>query len=439
MNIKNITINLLMETTINTSSSTESSNTSEIDWNNSSLSISNTSSSSEENDGYLLLFPLMKYLISGRKRHRVEHYLHIVDNWTDLEFKEHLRVERITAIRLIGNIHFKNDIIFVFKPDFTIFEIYHSLHILDELHESGFIPSHSFGVKPIEAKLSLLIFLWHLANTEPLRTISDRFDVSFSSVFRIIRRVTAWILTKLDDIIKWPEGQHVAYVCHQFYAKRGIPNVMGAIDCTHIKIEKPNENTRDYCNRKKYFSVNLQAVVDTNMKFTNIYCGQPGSLHDARVLRKSVLYNSANECREVIFPEGKFIIGDSAYPSLQWLVPPFRDNDHLIPLQIEFNFIHSSTRMVVERAFGYLKGRFRRIKFFSEYRDMPFITNTIVAACILHNLCLNCNDDNFNFDNEEMEELNDNININDDPNENINCGLQIDRRMQLFREIFDQE
>lgn len=110
MNIKNITINLLMETTIITSSSTESSNTSEIDWNNSSLSISNTSSSSEENDGYLLLFPLMKYLISGRKRHRVEHYLHIVDNWTDLEFKEHLRVERITAIRLIGNIHFKNDI-----------------------------------------------------------------------------------------------------------------------------------------------------------------------------------------------------------------------------------------------------------------------------------------------------------------------------------------
>ncbi|XP_011144149.2 uncharacterized protein LOC105185963 [Harpegnathos saltator] len=180
-----IVVNLVLESMINTSTNTEDSSNSEIDWNNSSLSIDDTSFSSEENDGYLLLFPLMKYLISGCKRHRVEDYLHVVDSWTDLEFKEHLRIKRNLAIRLI-----------------------------DELHESGFIPSHSFGVRPIEVKLSFLIFLWHLANTEPLRTISDRFDVSISSVFRVIRRVTAWILIKLDDVIKWPEGQHVAYVYH---------------------------------------------------------------------------------------------------------------------------------------------------------------------------------------------------------------------------------
>jgi len=30
-----------------------------------------------------------------------------------------------------------------------------------------------------------------------------------------------------------------------------------------------------------------------------------------------------------------------------------------------------------------LKGRFRRIKFFTEYREMSFITNTVIAACIL--------------------------------------------------------
>ncbi|XP_036146229.1 uncharacterized protein LOC118646750 isoform X3 [Monomorium pharaonis] len=354
-----IAVNFLMENVLNTSTSTESSDISEISW-NSSFSV-NTSLNSEENDSCILLLPLLKYLINGRKKHRVEHYLHVVDSWTDLEFKEHLRVERTTAIQLI---------------------VYNFLYVLDELRESNFIPSHSFGTKPIEAKLSFLIFLWHMANTEPLRTISDRFDVSISSVFRVIRRVTAWILTKLDNVIKWPQEQHIEYVCHQFYTKRG-------------------------------------------------------SLHDARVLRKSVLYNSANEHREVIFPNEKFIIGDSAYPSLQWLVPPFRDNGYLTPHQTEFNFIHSSTRMVVEKAFGYLKGRFRRIKFFSEYREMSFITNTVVAACILHNLCLNCNDDNFNDDNVEIEEPNDNI--NNDTNEDVNCELQVDRRMQVFREIFGQE
>lgn len=107
MNIKEkIVISLLIENTLNsTSTSTENSSTSETDWNN-SLSISDdTSSSSEEDD--LLLFPLIKYLISGLKRHRIENYLHIVDSWTDLEFKEHLRIERITAIRLIGNTYYK--------------------------------------------------------------------------------------------------------------------------------------------------------------------------------------------------------------------------------------------------------------------------------------------------------------------------------------------
>lgn len=92
--------------------------------------------------------------------------------------------------------------------------------------------------------------------------------------------------------------------------------------------------------------------------------------------------------------------------------------------------------MVVEKAFGYLKGRFRRIKFFSEYRDMPFISNTIVAACILHNICLDYNDDNFNY---YSEEANDDIDINNKRDENINYRFQVDRRMQLLNEIFGHE
>lgn len=132
--------------------------------------------------------------------------------------------------------------------------------------------------------------------------------------------------------------------------------------------EKPTVNTNDYCNRKKYFSINLQAVVDSQMQFINVYCDEPGSLHDARVLRRSPLYNVANENKEMLFPQNTFIIGDSAYPSLSWLVPPFRNNGHLTPQQTEFNYMLSSTRMIVEKTFGLLKGRFRRIKSFNEYK-----------------------------------------------------------------------
>lgn len=274
-----------------------------------------------------------------------------------------------------------------------------------------------------------------MANTEPLRTMADRFDISTSSVFRVLRRVIAWLLTKLDTMIRWPQEHDVMRICEEFYKKQRISNVLGAIDSSHIRIEKPTLNAQDYCNRKKFFSINLQAVVDANMRFLNIYCGEPGSLHDARILRRSPLYETANANTRMLFPNKTFLLGDSAYPSLSWLVPPFRDNGHLTNRQKEFNFIHSSTRMPVERAFGYVKGRFRRIKFFNEYREMRFITDTVVVACILHNYCINENDIyNFAEYNEDdcanFVDANENLEID---NERI---IRLDRRMQLFHELF---
>lgn len=143
------------------------------------------------------------------------------------------------------------------------------------------------------------------------------------------------------------------------------------------------------------------------MKFTNIYCGKPGSLHDARVLRRSLLYDTTQNDMENIFPNGTCIIGDSAYPSLPWLVPPFRDNGHLTAQQSEFNFLHSSTRIVVERAFGYLKERFRRLKFL-ELLDIEFIPKLITAVCIMHNIVIKANEENEFFDNDINDFLEDN-------------------------------
>lgn len=60
-----------------------------------------------------------------------------------------------------------------------------------------------------------------MANTEPLRTIADRFDVSISSVFRVIRRVAAWLLTKLNDVIKWPQGQNnITAISNDFFRSK---------------------------------------------------------------------------------------------------------------------------------------------------------------------------------------------------------------------------
>lgn len=244
----------------------------------------------------------------------------------------------------------------------------------------------------MEPKLCFYIFLSFISNVEPLTPIATRFDISISSTFRVIRRVTAWLLTKLNEAIQWPQSDsEITATCDTFLRKFGIANALGVIDCTHIKIEKP-KNSMKYCNTKGYYSVILQVTVNADLQLTNVFCGEPGSSNCSRVFKKSPVYNTATQDRNALFPHNTFIIGHSGYPSLPWLVPPFRENKRLSTEQRDFNIIHSNTRKLSDKTFIMLKKRFKRIKYFTVYRNIAFITDTIVAACILHNYCICEND-----------------------------------------------
>lgn len=121
-----------------------------------------------------------------------------------------------------------------------------------------------------------------------------------------------------------------------------------------------------------------------------------------------------------------FIVGDSAYPGLSWLVSPFKDNGHLTQQQKKFNHLHSKTRITVEHAFGILKTRFRRLRFFLEHENINTMVNLIVAGCVLHNICIDSNDEIV----PEAEELQDPHIVEHNQNENAQ-----NRREKLFREL----
>ena len=69
----------------------------------------------------------------------------------------------------------------------------------------------------------------------------------------------------------------------EFEAKYGMPLAFGAIDGTHIPLEKPIENSSDYFCYKHYFSLNILATCDYHGPFMDVDCRWPGSLHDAKV------------------------------------------------------------------------------------------------------------------------------------------------------------
>lgn len=171
--------------------------------------------------------------------------------------------------------------------------------------------------------------------------------------------------------------------------KKGFPMVLGAIDGSHIEIKPPKENGICYVNRKGRPSIILQGVCNHQCIFIDCFAGFPGSVHDARVFQKSGM---AEICRQnKNFPNDSHLIGDSAYPLGRHILVPFKDNGHLTRKQINYNIAHAATRVVIERAFGILKGRWRRLKYL-ELHNTDNLPSTIVAACVLHNFCILKND-----------------------------------------------
>ena len=82
--------------------------------------------------------------------------------------------------------------------------------------------------------------------------------------------------------ITWPWGPQLVKVTQGF--ERGetglgnhkLPNVIGAMDGSHIPIHAPSKNGAHYVNRKSFHSINLLGIVDYKEHFTYIHVGEAG-------------------------------------------------------------------------------------------------------------------------------------------------------------------
>ena len=142
----------------------------------------------------------------------------------------------------------------------------------------------------------------------------------------------------------------------------------------------------------------------------DIYIGWPGRVHDARVFANSGVFTKGQN--GTLFPDWKkalcgvdvpvVILGDPAYPLLTWLMKAFQDNGNLTPQQKKFNYRLSHARVVVEHAYGRLKGRWRCLLKRLDV-DIANANNVIAACCVLHNICETHGD---HFDDDWMEGVN---------------------------------
>jgi hypothetical protein len=177
----------------------------------------------------------------------------------------------------------------------------------------------------------------------------------------------------------------------------GLPQIIGALDGTHVPIKRPPQSGDNYFHRKGWPSLNVSAVCDARGMFIDVFIGWTGRVHDSTVLRDSDLFAgimtgtlgqamdaASTQLSGLRIP--MHLIRDSAYSCIKHFLPAIKPSLANTPSKVTFNAKHAGTRHPIERAFGRMKARSRKLLTGVEVH-IDRAPNLIAACFLLHNIC----------------------------------------------------
>ncbi|CAK1598814.1 unnamed protein product [Parnassius mnemosyne] len=148
--------------------------------------------------------------------------------------------------------------------------------------------------------------------------------VAQTTVSKYLAQVTGAIVRILmPKWISFPEVERARKnVATGFLAKHGLPDILGAIDCTHVDIFPPPFPTGvQYKNRKGRTTINVQLVVDVECRIININAQYPGRVHDQFIFNNSKVKLEMKRLYESRIGQ-YYLLGDSGYALEPWLMTP---------------------------------------------------------------------------------------------------------------------
>ena len=185
---------------------------------------------------------------------------------------------------------------------------------------------HCIGL-PTPPQLQLLITLRYYATGSFQMVGGDLVGVSQPTVSRIVSRVSIALAKLAQLYIRMPATtSELAETKDKFYRLmpdrnplyKPFPNVIGCVDGCHIPVLAAGVLDREnYRNRKGRISLNVQAVSNADLIFTDVVCRWPGSVHDARIFQNSSLC-ARLEAKEIT----GWLLGDSAYSLKPYMMTP---------------------------------------------------------------------------------------------------------------------
>lgn len=289
-----------------------------------------------------------------------------------------------------------------FKKNFRITKATFLL-ILAEIKED--LQRETTAEVPVSPEIRLAVCLYRLARGDYLHTVAELTGLGTSTVCVIVKEVSGSIINRLWQKFvtkNFPNNlDNLKEIMALFEENWQYPCCIGAVDGCHLPMKCPKggqESAKEYHNFKNFYSIVLMAMVDARQRFMWASSGFPGNSHDAIIFQSTKLYAEITEHNLIpqvakkqdgvdVYP---MIIGDSAFPFQTWLLKPYT-SAVLTQQQRYFNYRLSRARMVVEGAFGQLKGRWRVLMRKNECEEDTLRTMSL-ACVVLHNICIDMDD-----------------------------------------------
>lgn len=262
------------------------------------------------------------------------------------------------------------------------------------------------GLINIEGRLlsvekQVAIAMRRLASGESQVSVGAAFGVGQSTVSQVTWRFVESMEQRAKHHMKWPEPERLEQIKAKIEATFGLPNCCGAIDATHIIMTLPAaESSDDWCDQESNYSMSLQVIVDHEMRFLDILTGWPGSMMFSRLLKFSGFYKLCESGKRLngaakSSAEGaeirEFIVGDSAYPLLPWLMTPYQRKS-LSASNTSFNSKHWEVKLLASKALSQLKGAWRILYKVMWRPDKHKLPSIILVCCLLHNIIIDSGD-----------------------------------------------
>lgn len=204
--------------------------------------------------------------------------------------------------------------------------------------------------------------------------------------------------------LQWPAAEEeMTRIKAEFESIQGLPNCCGAIDITQIQLKACSFSLKNAAlhNKMNNQSMAFQAIVDPDMRFRDVVCGYPGNMTGSSVLGSSSFFKLCDKGERLFGKKKKlsdgtelreYIVGDSGFPSLEWLVTPFQ-GDQISEHEFYFNKQHFETWKVAPGALARLKEEWKYLQNVIWKPDLHKLPRIILACCILYNIVIDMNDE----------------------------------------------